>query len=310
MQLVFEPVQTVDTGSQPAAIHTAANIVQVIYVGANGSIYATDASTPMGDWLALDFNPAYMICDDVDVEYMKLKYIAASLFVVWKNATEEGEVVPYQEGITHSVRHRFAVWAARYILSDYLADGSIEFSMDDPVARLTLTLENPSQAISGEEDSTIIPGTNILLFFRAGDSEHYVMGKYYGDKNDMSVSESTASLEGRNTIGKFLKDQTFNEYGLYAKQNLKTLCEAIFARAGITNYWVGETVLERGMRFPADMNFMDGFNELLKTIPTWKMQEDLSGQIGIGLATDERFAQPSTYTFKRNTDVFSRSVSI
>lgn len=309
MQITFEYLQNLGAGSQPSAIHTPENIVQVIYVGDTGSIYAMEASTPFGAWENREFNPPYMICDDIGVEYLKLKYIASSIFVVWKNATEEGEVVPYQEGVVHSMRHRFAVWATRHVLTDYLSDGTIEFSLDDPVTRLSLTLENPEQILSNEEDSKLTPGTNIILFFRAGDSARYIMGRYFVDKNDMAVTDATTAVEGRNSIGKLLKDQTFNENGFYPRQNLKVLIESIFSEASITNYWVGDTDTERGMKFPPDMNFMEGFTELIKTIPTWKLQEDLTGRIGIGLKTDSRFAQSSTYVFKRNTDVFSRSIA-
>ena len=309
MQLTFAPSQIVGSGTQPGAIHTPENIVQVIYVGDNGSIYATEASTPFGEWANREFNPAYMICDDVDVEYMKLKYIASSIFVVWKNATEEGEVVPYQEGVTHSVRHRFAVWSTRHILTDYLYDGSVELSIDDPVARLSMTLENPGYILSYEEDSLLAPGVNIILFFRSGDSERYIMGRYYIDKNDMTVADPTTTVEARNTIGKLLKDQTFNEFGYYPKQNLGMMGESIMTKASLTNFWVATTAEERGMLFPPDTNFMEGFTELIKTIPTWKLQEDLTGSVGFGPKTDPRFPQPSTYPFYRNTDIFSRSVA-
>lgn len=309
MQLTFEHLQTVASGAQPAAIHTAENIVQVIFVGANGSIYATEASTPMGEWSERVFATPYMVCGDVGIEHMKLKYIDSSLFAVWKNDAEDGEVVPYQENVDHNYRQRLAVWATRQIITDYLADGSLELSMDDPVARINITFENPNYILSYEEDSILAPGVNMILFFTSGDSDRYPMGRYFVDKNDMSVDEATTNVEGRNTIGKLLKDQTFNENGYYPKQNLKTLSESILEEASVINYWVATTAEERGMKFPPDMNFMEGITELLKTISAWKIQEDLSGEIGIGPKSDAQFPQPSTYIFKRNEDIFSRSVA-
>ncbi len=123
MQLIFEHTQSIGPGLQPSAIHTPENIVQVLYTDGDGKIYATDAETPLGNWDALDFSDPYLICTDVDVEHMKLKYQASNIFVAWKNDAEEGETVPYQEGVTHSVRHRLAVWALRQDLTNHLVDG-------------------------------------------------------------------------------------------------------------------------------------------------------------------------------------------
>jgi len=309
MQLTFEAPQLVGAGTNPAAIHTPENIVQVIFVGQNGSIYATEASTPMGEWENREFNPAYMICDDVDVVYMKLKYIASSIFVVWRNAAEVGEVVPYVPGLTHSLRHRFAVWAVRQELTKYLIDGTLDFTLDDPIVRFTASFENPAYVVSHEDTTNLTPGTSLTLFFRAGDSAHYIMGRYYVDKNDMAVSDSTTSVEGRNGIGKLLKDQTFDENTLFSKQSLHLIGVAIFEDAGIADYWVGETATERGMKFSPEMNLLEGIQELIQTTLSWKLEEDLSGTIKFGDKSDPEFIPYEEYTFTRNTDVFSRSVA-
>jgi hypothetical protein len=309
VELTFEHYQEIGEGSQPAAIHTAENIVQVIYVGTNGSIYAIEASTPMGEWANREFSTPYMICSDVDVIYMKLKYIASSIFVVWRNATEEGEVVPYVPDTVHALRHRFAVWTTRHDFSKYLIDGSIDFSMDDPVTKLSLNFENPSYILSHEDSTLLTPGTSILLFFRSGDSARYIMGRYYVDKNDMGVLEAETSVEGRNGIGKFLKDQSFDEQHTYAYQNLQTFGQSIMDWAGVKIYQIGDTEVVRGMEFPPDMNLLDGVQELIKTVPIWKIEEDLTGKINFGSKNDPMFIQPATYTFHRDTDIFSRSVS-
>lgn len=309
MELTFEFSQEIGAGSQPAAIHTAENTVQVMYVGDNGSIYATEASTPMGEWNAREFNTPYMICDDVDCLYMKLKYVASSIFVVWKNATVDGEVVPYVKNTVHSVRHRFAVWSVLQDFSKYLIDGTIEFSLEDPVSTISLSFENPKYVMSHEDSTALTPGSSILLFFRSGDSARYSMGRYYIDKNSMGVLDAETSVDGRNGIGKFLKDQTFDENHTFTLRNLKTLGENILDSAGVKSYEVGTTTANRGMEFPPDMNFLDGIKEILKTTSTWKLLEDLSGKILFGSKTDDTiFVQPETYSFERDTDIFSRSV--
>lgn len=222
MELAFDVVQQIGSGAQPFAMHTPENIVQVTYVGENGSIFAKEASVPMGQWKDLEFSPAYMICDDVNVEHMKLKYVAGSIFVVWKNATIKDEVVPYVPGVVNSMRHRFAVWEMRQDLSKYLIDGDISFRLDDPVASLNINFENPKYAVSQEEDTILTPGTCITLFFRSGDSARYIMGRYYVDRNSMGVTDSDTSVSGRNSIGKLLKDQSFDDENNYPLTSLYT----------------------------------------------------------------------------------------
>jgi len=309
MQLTFEAPQIVGAGSNPQAIHSADNFVQIIYVGTGGSIYAREAPTPMGGWANRTFSAEHKICKDIDVEYMELKHIASSIFVVWKNAADEGEVVPYVPNTVHTLRHRFAVWSVRQDFTKFLVDGSLEFSMDDPITRLSLSFENPGYYMSHEEETALTPGTSISLYFRAGDSSRYVMGKHFIDKNDMGVTDATTSVECRNAIGKLLGDQRFDQDNTYPLQNLQTLATDIFEKASVKDYWVGTTALQRGMQFPPDMSILDGIKELLQTNLSWILQENLAGQIGFGEKGDVRFGVPSTYAFERGTDIFSRSVA-
>ena len=302
MQLQFDHTQSLGAGTQPQAIHTPENIVQVLFVGDGGRIYAMDASTPMGAWDDREFNPPYLVCTDVDIEHLKLKYVSASsIFAVWKNETEEGE--------TGTVRHRLAVWAMRQDLSKYLESGTIELNENDPVVKLQLTLGNPGQIVSSENDTILTPGTSLTLFFRAGDSARYIMGRYFTDKNEMQVSDPTTSINARNAIGKMLKDQTFDEDTTYALQNVQAFFVALLDAFAVDNYWVGTSAATLGMQFPPDMDGLTGVEEALKAVRDWQIKEDLTGQIGIGNKTDSRFTQPATYTFSRDTDVFSRGIS-
>jgi len=309
MILTFEPVQTIGAGSNPMGVHLPDNIFQAIYVGTDGSIFARGTPTDLGVWTERVFDPAIKICNDVDVEYLKAKHIANAIFVCWKNNAEPGEVVPYQQGVTHTLRHRFAVWYIRRDISNYLIDGSVEFGYDDPIARVSISFENPSYILSHEEQSAIPPGTALLLLFRAGDSARYPMGRYFVDTNDMTVGDSTTSIEGRNYMGKLLRDQTFDTDNNYPLQNLRTLALDILDKASVVNYWVGSTSLERGMKFPSDMNIMDGFKELINTALNWQIRESMSGEICFGEKTDPYFPVASTYEFERDNDIFSRGVT-
>lgn len=309
MLLVFAHIQTIGPGTEPCVIHTPANVVQVISAGHGGQIYARNADTPYGAFDDRVFSAPFRICQDVLVEHLKLKFVHSSIFAVWKNLAEVGEVVPYVSDVVHTVRHRFSLWAIRQNISKYLTDGSLDFDYDDQVTRMSIGFENPGYILSHEESTRLNPGAQIALFFKAGSSnESFAMGKYYIDKNSMSVADATTTADCRNTIGKFLKDQSFDSENNYAKQNLKLIVDDICTKAHIPNFWSALTDFEIGMLFPPDMTLLDGLKELFQASESWILREDFSGNIGFGNATDPRFGTAGTYEFERDKDIFSRSV--
>lgn len=309
MQLNFEHQQSLGTGTQPQSIHTPDNFVQVLYTDNTGRITVIDAETPYGAWDNRVFSAPFVISADVAAVFLKLKYVsAASVFVVWRNAAETGEVVPYIEGAVHSLRHRLAVWAMRQNLTHWLEGGTIELRDDDPIARVSAEFGNANHHISDEIDSIISPGAELRLFFRSGDSDPYPMGRYYIDRNQMSATGSTTSVSGRNLTGKLLGDQTFDENGVFPAQLFHLFIASILDSFSVPDYWVSTGTYAVGMEFPPDMTGLAGIGEALKMVRNWQIRENMAGQIGVGFVTDARFDQPQTYVFQRNTDIFSRDI--
>ncbi len=83
------------------------------------------------------------------------------------------------------------------------------------------------------------PMSVIKLNFRAGDSEQYPMGTFYVDRTSTRSRSETFTIEARNAIGKFLKDQTFDENNIFPVQYLPDIIEQILNTAGITRYEIG-----------------------------------------------------------------------
>ena len=150
------------------------------------------------------------------------------------------------------------------------------------------------------------PQSYIELNFTAGDSDPYPMGRFYIDRTSFAVGNPTVAITGRNSIGKYLKDQTFDERNYFPTATLKTLFEQILLAAGITNYHVAANNTLVGMEFPPNMEFLTGAQELLKLAPGWIIREEISSKVVIGPRNDANFTQPSKCTFYRNRDIFSR----
>ena len=150
------------------------------------------------------------------------------------------------------------------------------------------------------------PQSYIELNFTAGDSAAYPMGRFFIDRTQSIVGRETVSIQGRNSIGKYLKDQTFDERNYFPTATLKTLFEQVLLAAGITNYHVAANSTQVGMEFPPNMDMLTGIQELLKLTPGWIIREEITGKVVIGPRNDVNFTQPSKYTCYRDQDIFSR----
>ena len=152
------------------------------------------------------------------------------------------------------------------------------------------------------------PQSTIKLEFSAGDSASYPMGIFYADKSVYKVGSAGTKIDGRNSIGKYLKDQSFDERCNYPSQAVSTMLESMLSGAGLTKYYVQPNLTQMGMDFAPNKNILDGIEEILQYLPSWQMREEVDGTVVIGERTDSHFTQPSRYTFQRDRDIFSREV--
>jgi len=154
------------------------------------------------------------------------------------------------------------------------------------------------------------PASKIQLRFKAGDSDPLPMGIYYVDRMQFEVGQGSASVDARNSIGKYLKDQTFDERNIYTPTTVQALLTQILTGAGITNYHVGAETTELGMEFSPSQDIMSGINDVLTTVRDWQIREEIAdGKVVVAERTDAAFTQLGKYTFYRSKDVFSRSVT-
>lgn len=152
------------------------------------------------------------------------------------------------------------------------------------------------------------PHSVIQLYFRSGDSERYPMGIYYVDRSQAEAGGETVKLDARNTIGKFLRDQQFDEKTTY-QGDLSEVFETILYNAGLNRYAIDASEVNMNMEFGPATNYYDGIQELLKSKPGWQIRESLEGRVLIGDRNSPMFGNPGTYTFLRDRDLFSRSIT-
>ncbi len=295
MELIFDNVQYVGPGKNPAGVHFATNDVQIFYVNADGRVEARGASTPMGDWDNLTFGAPVIAASDKNIKHMTLKsFPRFGIYGVWHSDD----------------RHRLAIYEYAYDISEYLLNGTISSTIDNAIVGLSLTLTNEDEVIASEDDALLTPGSKIYLEFKAGDSSPYPMATFYVDRSEYDAETAEVVITARNTIGKILNDSTFDENHTYLYEAMSEVLKKMFINAGIPEdkFLIRPTVSERGMSFPPDMSYLDGFEEMFKTGTEWRLHEVANGTIIAGRDDYEHMPSRGTYTFYRDKDVISRSV--
>ena len=209
-----------------------------------------------------------------------------------------------QQTIYHNAEPGMIITVNGHYVSGLLETGSISTDINNSVSTLNLTLANKS--INTESVSLIEPLSEIKLWFTAGDSEPYPMGVFYADKPEFDVHAATVSIQARNTIGKRLSDQTFDETR-YFTGTWAEVVTAILEYAGVESCFVEDDSMSvMRMTFDPDQTILSGIEELLKARMGHRMQELTDGQIGIAPHDDP---VPSTYIMTRDTDLFSRRIT-
>jgi len=215
--------------------------------------------------------------------------------------------------------HKMIIYEFAYELDVFLNDLSLKYQLNNPINTFNLSLENPidegsdfgyNVAIS-ENHALLEPGSKILLEFRAGESEPFDMGVMYIDRSSFSLLGQTASCEGRNLIGKALKDQTLDEQNVFPYDYIHVILEALLINANLNSdqYIIEQSTIQNSFSFNSKTTTLDAIFEVLKVTLNWKIEENTDGTIVIGSPSFSSFEQRSTYTFYRNKDIFSRDIT-
>lgn len=246
MQLNFEVVKNeVGTGSYPDLIHFANTQAQIFNIDSGKLNGMPSDKIDNGDWDDVTFQDEADVSPDEGMSHFEIKVLPGF-----------GIVGGYKTGDTH----KLIIYEFAFEMDAYLNSGSIKHSIDNPISSFALSLENPdlkdpekpgNVAIS-EQNSLLSPGAKILFVFGTGNDEpEFDMGTFYVDRSDFTLMNETASVDGRNKIGKVLKDQTIDEnneywYG-YISEHLKTLLE----QSGLNNdeYIIQNTDVEGWFSF-------------------------------------------------------------
>lgn len=302
MKLDFVIQQTFEKGAYPDVIDLYNNESQLLYIG-NDGLYGGTTTTQYGSWINKTFEEPVKLLTGSTFSNLEMNKLGGF-----------GVIGVIKQGNSHNL----LIYEFQEDISEYLNSGTISHSIDNPVSRFNLTLENPdiknpekpgNIAIS-EDGSLLSPGAKVIFRFGAGDSEQLDMGQFFIDRNNFSLDSETASTEGRNTIGKVLDDQTVDEFNEYWYATLTQSIKRLLSNSDLKpyNYIVDDTTEEGWFSFTPNTKFSKALYTMLETLPQWKVRELSDGTIVVGDGGYSAFDVPKAYTFYRNKDIFSRQI--
>lgn len=306
MQLTFEEVAVIGSGVSPDFVEFPRTEGQLFFLD-NGDMYGTPSRRLNGYY----DNPVWM--DTVNVTPPDTPGIVGFELKTLQGFGIVGTVY-------NSEVQKLLIYEYQQDISKYFAEGSIRHNIENPISTFTATFDNPidedteytEQVILNEHKGLLSPGAKISFHVRIGEEEPVEMGTFYVDTTDYKVKSETATVDGRNLIGKILKDQTLNEMSNTGYKTVTNLISDWLGYCGLSQeqYLVETTVEARRFKFEPSKTVLQAIEEVLKTMVDWKIEQDVDGTIIIGSPEYAGFPQRSTYTFNRGEDIFSRNIKM
>jgi hypothetical protein len=215
--------------------------------------------------------------------------------------------------------HKMIIYEFALELEDYLENGTIKLTIDNPIVSFTTTFANPIDESSdkqlnvaiSEKEALLSPGAKVQFLFGMGDSEEIEMGTYYVDRSDFSPLRADVGIDGRNLIGKALSDQSLDENNQFGYELIHLIIKTMFENANLNTdqFLIEETTTMNSFTFDPNTSVLDASKEIFKALINWKAEELSDGTVVVGSPTYNQFTQPGTFTFNRNTDIFSRDIT-
>lgn len=306
MQLTFENIAIIGSGQYPDFVQFEKTEGEMFYIK-DGKIFGKPSTKIRGDFDSV----AWGLTEDItpptlsDISNLELKTLSGFGIV---------------GSILTPTAQKLLIYEFQHDITTYLNSASVKHSIDNPISSFTLTLENPdikdperpgNIAIS-EDKGLLNPGGKIQFFFGAGDAEpEFELGQFFIDRSDFSLGTESASVDGRNTIGKVLGDQTVDENNEYWYAPIIENIKKLLGAAEITQdyYLIEHTDEKAWFSFSPNTDFISALDSMLETLPSWNIKELSDGTIVVGSPTYSGFDKSGVYTFYRNQDIFSRQIT-
>ena len=184
---------------------------------------------------------------------------------------------------------------------------------DNAIAQFDSAIQNIDPDIFGIDSSLFQPGARIRVHIFMGDSAAYPIGTVWLDESGYGQLENTVKVSGRNTIGYYLKDQTFDDNTVFEGTTTEVL-SAILEYAGLTNFNIQSLEATKKFEFKPSDTLLSGIETILEFYTTvdekMEIVELTDGTICIGYDYwVSEYLPRNYYSFDDGREVFKRNTT-
>jgi len=205
----------------------------------------------------------------------------------------------------------FYLYRYRYFqdLTDNLDSFDTTEQSENFVHDAQVTIKGISEAEINKNSSLFNLGGKVICKIGMGDSAKMPIATIYIDEVDWNANSESMSISGRNSIGFFLSDQTFDETRTFSGTRTSVVTDMLTGTGiDMAKVFIEIDATVSGPTFEPTQTIIDGLNYVLD-VWGWKIKELPNGNIIIGTQVFmETFAPITVHSFDNN-ESFARGIN-
>lgn len=295
--LVWDFYRSVDgVENLGGVIHYFDEMSQSLYL--SSGLKTDVALVPEGHWDSAEITSDIQINEEADVS--ELRFDHPSNGILYGVSYNGGELTFLRYIYGMDISHIVDSWS-------WLTQ------TDNAIAQFDSAVRNIDADVFGMDASLFQPGAKITVHIFMGDSNAYPIGTVWLDESGYSQLEDTVKVSGRNTIGYYLKDQTFDDTTVF-EGTVTEVLTGILDYAGLTNYVVQPLETTKKFEFKPSDTLLSGIEEVLDFYTTiddkMEIVELTDGTICIGFDYwISTYLPRNYYSFDDGREVFKRNTT-
>lgn len=295
--LVWDFYRTVDGADNlGGVVHYYDELSQSIYL--SSGLKTDVASVPEGHWETADWLDGTQITNDN--AFTMLRFDHPSNGILYGVASDGNKLT-------------FLRYIYGMDISQIVDSWSWLTQTDNAIAQFDSAVQNIDPEIFNDDSSLFQPGARIRVHIFMGDSTAYPIGTVWLDESGYGQLENTVKVSGRNTIGYYLKDQTFDDKTEF-NGTVTEVLTAILEYAGLTNFLIQPLTSKKKFEFKPSDTLLKGIETVLDYYTTiaekMEIVELTDGTICIGYDYwVSQYLPRNYYSFDEGREVFKRNIT-
>lgn len=198
-------------------------------------------------------------------------------------------------------------------ISDIVSSWDWSDQIDNEISQFSCSIYNIGSDMFFGESTLFQPGSKVKIQVRLGESQPCPIGTAWIDECSFDIASQTFNLSGRNTIGYFLKDQTFDDTVNWSGLS-HVLIKAILDYAKVPKYKIQTGDGTKAFEFEPSTSIEEGLGDIKSYYSVvnnlYNMIELPDGTICVGYESWLKQYQPKNfYEFDEGEDVFKRKTT-